>query len=238
MNHKQDAASLDAEIAALRQRLEEAEDMRRAITSGEVDAFVVGQDGENRKVLLLAGAYQRYRQVVERMQQGAVTLSVSGDVLFANQRFSDMLGVPMSKLFAVPLEAYVRATDRARLSSFLLVAARNSRVEICFVRHDGTHLLTRIELAAFADGYLTLLITDLGPVNRVHEAGEALATMREALQALRNTPTLDASARQAVEAIGSEVKQLSALLDAVFDATPAASVVAQETGESPSPVRR
>jgi len=238
MNRANDATRLDAEIASLKQRLEEAEDMRRAITSGEVDAFVVGHGEDNRKVLLLAGAYQRYRQVVERMQQGAVTVSVSGDVLFANERFSDMLGVPMSKLFAVPLEAYVRAPDRARLSSFLLVAARNSSVDICFVRDDGRHLLTRIELASFSDGYLTLLITDLGPVNRVHEAGEALATIREALQALRNTPALEPSARQAVEAIAPEVKRLSALLDAVFDATPAASKVAHESDESPSLVRR
>ena len=238
MNRTQDPARLDAEISALKNRLEEAEDMRRAITSGEVDAFVVGHGEDNRKVLLLAGAYQRYRQVVERMQQGAVTVSVSGDVLFANQRFSDMLGVPMSKLFAVPLEVYVRAPDRARLSSFFLVAARNSGVEICFVRHDGSHLLTRISLAAFADGYLTLLVTDLGPVNRLHEAGDALTRIRESLEALHRAPGLDAAARKAIEAIDPEVKRLSMLLDAVFEATPAASVVAQENEESPSPVRR
>src|SRR6185369_7282509 len=157
----QDPARLDAEIASLKQRLEEAEDMRRAITSGEVDAFVVGQGEENRRVLLLAGAYQRYRQVVERMQQGALTVSVSGDVLFANQRFADMLGVPISRLFAAPLEAYVTVQDRARLSSFLLVAARSSSVEVTFVSHDGTQFPARVALAPFSDGYLTLLITDL-----------------------------------------------------------------------------
>jgi PAS domain-containing protein len=238
MNRPQDPARLDAEIVALKQRLEEAEDMRRAITSGEVDAFVVGQGEDNRKVLLLAGAYQRYRQVVERMQQGAVTVSVSGDVLFANQRFCDMLGLPMSKLFAVPLEAYVRAPDRARLSSFLLVAARNSGVDICFVRDEGSHLIARVDLASFSDGYLTLLITDLGPVNRLHEAGEALGAIREALQALHRAPALDAGSRKAVESMGPELKRLSALLDAVFDATPAASVVSQERDESPSPLKR
>jgi PAS domain-containing protein len=238
MNRTPEAAHLDAEIASLKERLEEAEDMRRAITSGEVDAFVVGQGGANHRVLLLAGAYQRYRQVVERMQQGAVTVSVSGDVLFANERFAEMLGVPMAKLFAAPLEAYVRAPDRARLSSFLLVAARNSGVEICFVRQDGSHLLTRIGLAAFADGYLTLLITDLGPVRRLQEAGEALGAIREALEALGRAPSLDAAARKAVDAMAPEVKRLAGLLDAVFEATPAASVVAQETSESPSPVRR
>jgi PAS domain-containing protein len=231
-------ARLDAEIASLKQRLEEAEDMRRAITSGEVDAFVVGPDGDNRRVLLLAGAYQRYRQVVERMQQGAVTVSVSGDVLFANQRFSDMLGVPISKLFAAPLEAYVIAPDRARLSSFLLVAARNSGVEVNFVRHDGTPLLVRVALASFADGYLTLLITDLGPVHRLQEAGEALGAIREALAALGQAPGLDSAARKAMDAIAQEVKRLSGLLDAVFDATPAAAVAAQPTSESPAPVNR
>src|SRR3954452_16770663 len=206
MNRTADPARLDAEIASLKQRLEEAEDMRRAITSGEVDAFVVGHGEDNRKVLLLAGAYQRYRQVVERMQQGAATVSVSGDVLFANQRFCDMLGVPMSKLFAVPLEAYVRAPDRARLSSFLLVAGRNSGVDICFVRDDGSHLIARVDLASFADGYLTLLITDLGPINRLHEAGDALGAIREALDALGKTPSLDETARKAVAAMAPEVQ--------------------------------
>jgi PAS domain-containing protein len=238
MNRTDHPVHLDAEIAALKQRLEEAEDMRRAITSGEVDAFVVGPGEHNRKVLVLAGAYQRYRQVVEQMQQGAVTVSVSGDVLFANQRFSDMLGVPISKFFAAPLEAYVIAPDRARLSSFLLVAARNSRVEVSFVRHDGTPLLARIGLAAFADGYLTLLITDLGPARRLSEAGDALGTIREALEALGRAPGLDATARKAVDAMAPEVKRLSGLLDAVFEATPAAAVMAQESKASPSPVIR
>jgi PAS domain-containing protein len=212
--------------------------MRRAITSGEVDAFVVGQGEDNRKVLLLAGAYQRYRQVVERMQQGAVTVSVSGDVLFANQRFSEMLGVPISRLFAVPLEVYVTVHDRARLSSFLLVAARNSGVDISFVRDDGTPLVARVALASFSDGYLTLLITDLGPLHRLNEAGDALGAIRETLDSLGRTTGLDATARKAVDAIGAETKRLSALLEAVWEATPAVAVAAQPTKESPSPVRR
>ena len=229
---------LDAEIAALKLRLEEAEDMRRAITSGEVDAFVVGEGESSRKVLLLAGAYQRYRQVVERMQQGAVTVSVSGDVLFANQRFSEMMGVPISKLFAAPLEAYVTTPDRARLSSFLLVAARNSVIEINFVRHDGTPLQVRVALASFADGYLTLLITDLGPLHRLGDASDALASIREALGGLARMQGLDAAAHKAVEAIGTEVKRLAVLLESMIEATPTSDAAPQESKASPSPVNR
>jgi PAS domain-containing protein len=238
MNRPTDAARLDAEIAALKYRLEEAEDMRRAIISGEVDAFVVGQDGENRRVLLLAGAYQRYRQAVERMQQGAVTVSVSGDVLFANQRFSEMLDIPMSRLFAAPLEAYVNVQDRARLSSFLLVAARNSSVEVTFVKQDGTPLAAKVALASFADGYLTLLITDMGPRHRLHEAGDVLSSIRDTLTALSRSSGLDAESRKSVEAIGTEVSRLSGLLDAVLEATPAAALAAQPETERPSPVSR
>ncbi len=51
-------ADFEKELAARREKLEEAEDVRRAITRGEVDAFVVGPGGGGR-VLLLATAYQR-----------------------------------------------------------------------------------------------------------------------------------------------------------------------------------
>ena len=237
MNRMEDPARLDAEIASLKQRLEEAEDMRRAITNGEVDAFVVGQGEDNSRVLLLAGAYQRYRQVVERMQQGAVTVSVSGDVLFANQRFSDMLGVPMSKLFAAPLEAYVAAPDRARLSSFLLVAARNSSIEVRFANDTGTPIVARVSLASFSDGYLTLLITDLGPLHRLAEACDQLSSVREALTALGRASGLDAATRKSAEAIGTDLTRLCGSLTSLLDEN-AAVAAAHTTTESPSTVNR
>ena len=42
------SADFEKELAALRDKLEEAEDVRRAITRGEVDAFVVGPGGSGR----------------------------------------------------------------------------------------------------------------------------------------------------------------------------------------------
>jgi PAS domain S-box-containing protein len=236
MNRTADPARLDAEISALRQRLDEAEDMRRAITSGEVDAFVVGSGSDNQRVLLLAGAYQRYRQVVERMQQGAVTVSVAGDVLFANQRFADMIGVPMSRLFAAPLEAYVTVQDRARLSSFLLVAARNSSVEAVFVRHDGTQFSARLALASFSDGYLTLLITDLEPLQRLTAACEQIGTARAAIDALGRATGLDAAGRKAAETLGADLARVCAQLEGLLE--DASAITVQPTSESPSPVKQ
>ena len=42
MNQPVDSLQIENEIDALRQRLQEAEDLREAISQGQVDAFVVG----------------------------------------------------------------------------------------------------------------------------------------------------------------------------------------------------
>ena len=44
---------LELEIATLRHRLEDAEEMRRAITGGHIDGFVIGQSDDDQRVALL-----------------------------------------------------------------------------------------------------------------------------------------------------------------------------------------
>ena len=147
-------------------------------------------------VLLLANAYQRYRQLVERMQQGAVTATANGHILFANQRFSDMLGVPLAQLYTAPLESYVGVSDRARLSAFLMVSARDSRVEVELSRRDGTTIPVRMSLASFADGYASLLVTDLRPLQWPYDGGRrARLDPQLAREAEPATSPADAAAR-------------------------------------------
>lgn len=206
----------EKELQQLRQRLEEAEDMRRAITSGEVDAFVVGPDG-NSRVLLLANAYQRYRQLVERMQQGAVTATPSGQILFANQRFADMLGVPLAQLYTAPLESYVAIGDRAGLSRMLMLSARDSRVEVELSRRDGTGIPVRISVASFTDGYATILVTDLRPLQWPSLALDALDAIRTSLEKLNAKVSGDAQGREALREISGEINGLARMIDEMID---------------------
>lgn len=201
----------EKELETLRQRLEEAEDVRRAITHGEVDAFVIGPGG-NGRVLLLANAYQRYRQVVERMQQGVVTATPGGQILFANQRFADMIGVPLAQLYTAPLDTYVRFTDRARVSQFIMLSARDSRVEVELARRDGTTIPVQMEVASFADGYATVLATDLRP----HQWP---SFVRDALQSIRSA--LDQLDQPAAREIRAEVERLAGMIDEMKDVNPA-----------------
>jgi len=208
--------SFEQELELLRERLQEAEEMHRAISHGEVDAFVVGPGGDGR-VLLLANAYQRYRQLVERMQQGAVTATPNGQVLFSNQRFADMLGVPIAQLYTAPLESYVGIGDRARLSSFLMLSARDSQIEVELSRRDGTTIPVRISIASFADGYATVLVTDMRPMQWPSLAVDALDSIRNSVEKLNHNLAGDGPAREALRDISEEINGLSRMIDEMLD---------------------
>ena len=193
--------------------LAESDQLRHAIAAGQVDAFLVGRDEKDKRVLLLAGAYTRYRQLVEQMQQGAVTCSLHGDILYANQRFAEMIGVPLAQLYAAPLDGYVAVADRARLSSFLLISARLSSIEIAFTRRDGMVLPTRVGLVNFADGYATLLVTPLADRQWASVADDALNSMRTAVEILNRSGIESPECKRAADLLAREINSLSRLVD-------------------------
>jgi len=189
----------------------EAEELRKAIIGGEVDAFVIGREDGNRKVLLLANAYQRYRQLVEKMQQGAITTSSQGGILYANQRFSELLGMPLSQIYTAPLHSYVRPADRSRLAAFL-ERGTPSTIEVSFNTKEGGALPVRLSMAA-QDGYASILVTELKPLEWTRFAASALQSIRDSLGKL-NALDSDPRARAALDALREQVEGLSQLIDA------------------------
>ena len=105
-----------AEIADLRQRLEEAEEVIRAIRSGAVDAFVV-EDSHGQRVYTLESADRPYRLLVEQMQQGAVTLSADGTIAYCNRRFADLLGTPHERLIGITFRDFIPPNEQALYES-------------------------------------------------------------------------------------------------------------------------
>ena len=208
--------TFEKELAQLKDRLEEAEDVRRAITRGEVDAFVVGPGG-NTRVLLLANAYQRYRQLVERMNQGAITATPGGQILFANERFAELIGKPLAQLYTAPLESYVAIGDRARLSRFLMLSARDSHVEVDLHRADGVTIPVRITVASFSDGYATILVTDLRPAQWPTLAVDALDSIRNSLDRLNRDLPSDTHAHDSVRNISEQLNALARMIDEMLD---------------------
>lgn len=164
---------MQEERDSLSEQLHDAEAICHALSSGEVDAVVVGRSDEEKRVLLLSGAYTRYRQLVEDMIQGAVTISVSGEILFANHAFADMAGVALLDLSRAPLEKFISPADHPKLARLFKPSAGQRDLEMSLVRPDGTRALVRAGVVSASDDFVTLILTPIA----LQEADDAEATI-------------------------------------------------------------
>lgn len=164
----------DPDLSAMRARLQEAEDVCQAIQAGTVDAVVVGATDEEKRVLLMSGAYARYRQIVEDMLQGAVTLAGSGEILFANHAFARMLGENLLDVFRTPLRRWVAPASHAALEQALQGRGGQRDTLLELKRRDGAAGGTvALSLVSASDNFVTLLVTPVGAQNE----DEARATL-------------------------------------------------------------
>ena len=131
---------LTAENQSLRARLEQAEATLREVLSGEADAmFVTGVDGG--QLFSLKGADQSYRTLIENMSEGALTLTPEGLVLYANQRFAEMLRTPLEKVIGSEIQHWFAAENQQVLQTLLRTdAIDNHREELTLAAANGTQV--------------------------------------------------------------------------------------------------
>jgi PAS domain S-box-containing protein len=176
MNQAINTYEIENQIESLRQQLQEAEELRHAISHGQVDAFVVGATDDSKRVLMLSGAYARYRQLVEEMQQGAVTVSRSGEIMFANQAFAAMLELAPVDIFRVPLARYLAAADAGEAAMLLQPHPGKAEVKAMLRAPDGRQRPVRIALITASDEFNTLLVTERD--EKDDEAGATVDAIR------------------------------------------------------------
>ncbi|MDO8990954.1 MAG: ATP-binding protein [Sideroxyarcus sp.] len=193
-------AQLLAENAALRAKLETAEQTLREILSGEADAlFVTGAGGP--QIFALKGADQAYRTLIEDMSEGALTLTAEGVILYANRRFAEMLKMPLEKVIGASIHAWIAPESQRKYQSLL---GKNSgekrRDQLVLVAGDGTRLSVYLSLSNL-------------PVDGMHDAFCMVATdlsdqkRNEAMQASEK------SAREMLEAANQSRRALLSLIE-------------------------
>jgi PAS domain S-box-containing protein len=164
------------DVRELRRRLEEAEETLRAIRCGEVDALVVEGQGEER-VYTLQGADQPYRVLIEAMQQGAVSLSGDGTVLYCNRCFAEMLQRPHEKVVGAAVTSFLPVSQRATFEAMLREGqSQKSQAELQLEAPDGTLLPAYVVLAPLplADAVaLCMVVTDLTEPKKHRDLQEA-----------------------------------------------------------------
>ena len=102
-------------LQLLQENLREAQETLDAIRSGEVDAVVVNGVNGN-QIYSMAGAEQPYRIYLEQMQEGAVTVSSDGMILYCNQRFAEMVKGPLEKVISSNIDSYLTASVWSQIS--------------------------------------------------------------------------------------------------------------------------
>jgi PAS domain S-box-containing protein len=162
----------------LEERLCEAEETLRALGSGEVDAVVVsGPDGD--RVYSLKGADEAYRMMVEQMAEGALTLALDGLILFSNDQFASILGIPLEHVIGASIHDFIAPEDASMLSA-VLAASAGSRAEVRLKRGPSTLVPAYVSsnrLAFDETECVCLIVTELSEQKRNREivAAERLA---------------------------------------------------------------
>jgi PAS domain S-box-containing protein len=183
------SAELARENEALRAQLAEAQEVIRAIQSGDVDAVVVsGAQGE--QIFTLKGAEYAYRALVEAMNEGAATLGEDGIVLYCNQRLSDLLGIPLERIIGRPASQLVGNEARQQFETLFADALSGdaAKSELELQSSEGRSIPVYVSLREMKGDdptALCMVLTDLTEQKKNNEllaAEEALRKQAELLK--------------------------------------------------------
>jgi PAS domain S-box-containing protein len=165
------AAALRQRVAELSARLGEAEATLSAIRRGEVDAVIVGGPAGD-KVYTLEGADHTFRVFLEEMGEGAVTLTQDGLILYANRRFSEIVGAPLDQVNGSAIFRFLSSPDgevfRGSLSGAIAAGTR-SEVLLETPRGRVPALLSLIALPGSDPPALCMVVTDITERKRSEE---------------------------------------------------------------------
>ena len=213
---------LQRENKNLLARVEEAEETLRAIQNGEVDALVVSTDyGE--QVFTLEGADRPFRVLIENMSEGALTITGTGVILYANQRFAEMLKIPLEKVIGSSIIDWIKPADRDNFQAVLHKEDGKRRLAgLDLVDYEGALIpaqLSLINLQMDMPDNIAVVVTDLTERNMMEEIinAEWLAQvkMEETERSKKALLSLIEEQKQTEEALQSSKQQLAAELKAV-----------------------
>ena len=187
---------LTKDVADLRVRLAEATEVMRAIRIGDVDAVLV-QGPQGDQLFTLKGADEPYRVLIEEMNQGAVTLSTDGSILYCNRRFAELLKTPLEGIVGHAFHAFVALSDNAAFSNLLEEGrAGRSAGEITLRAADESAVPLQLALGplpAESAAAICLVATDIS------ESREKEARLRKTMADLVETEQEAEAARAEAE---------------------------------------
>ncbi|ABN57281.1 MULTISPECIES: PAS domain S-box protein [Methanoculleus] len=156
-----------------------------------------GVDAAKRRRIeeILRESEDRYRFLVENLNEGIALIDREGIVVFANQKMADLLGCPVARIIGAPVYVFVDEECAGDVREFLQHLGRNVRevFEFELVRRDGTCIHTLIATTPIIDtggtcrGFLAG-VQDITPLKQME------ANLRESEEKYRSLVELSAEA--------------------------------------------
>ncbi|HEX3002083.1 MAG TPA: PAS domain-containing protein, partial [Methanoregula sp.] len=150
------------EIARLSEKVRELEETLIAIRSGEVDAIIV-PDGEEQKIYTLEGQDSPYRDLVENIREGALTLSRNGTILYANTQFSAMVKLRPETVTGTSLQDHICPAYLDAVNEGLRTISREpylGRIRIYKGKGSLPVFLSMSPLSRKDDTKISVIVTD------------------------------------------------------------------------------
>jgi signal transduction histidine kinase/CheY-like chemotaxis protein len=223
----------DMEIEELRARLVEVEGNLQAIYSGEIDALLLADERGERRVFTLRSADAPYRALVERMQEGAATLSVTGDIVYCNQRFADLVRRPLPQVFGLPIGTFLPSTEAEILKTILEHGTGRYTTRLVLDGQEATEVQITVSSIVLDDvEHRTLIVSDISSLARAqresrskdeflamlaHELRNPLGAIQGAVHALSIIGHSDPMALRATGIIKRQVLHMARLVDDLLD---------------------
>ena len=160
----------------LKSRLDEAEQTLNAIQNGEIDAIITPQGSDGPKVYTLESADTVYRNLIEEMGEGVVTLTNTGTIFYANAQLASMLQVPLDKIIGLKFNDFIISEDLGIYwAIFENGLKKKSKGEINIKSVDGVVLPVHISINTLNDlNGVYIVVTDLSEQKHREELNESL----------------------------------------------------------------
>jgi len=160
--------------------------------------------------------------LLDRVHQGAATLSPEGRATYVNQRLASMLGQSRAQLVGKPFADLVAEPDRETLAAALATGREGaSQCQLALPRANGPNggggeLKALVTFAPLGHGQVSCLFTDLTQGKHVsvlaHEVRNMLGTMRNSVELLKRS-SLDADGLRALESIERQSGRILELME-------------------------
>jgi two-component system CheB/CheR fusion protein len=151
----------------LHSRLAEVIETLSAIQRGDVDAIVVsGTKGE--QVYSISSAETPYRTFIEEMNEGAVTLSGEGIIIYCNQRFADFVQEPIERVTGTYFKRFIVPNDVSKFNKTLAQQSdnKNNVLIISLVNSLNLKLSFKLLPAYLQGDYCILVATDISEMKK------------------------------------------------------------------------